>query len=126
MQRYELDAWLGDDHGLGDDGIRALLAVANDIEHRYPDPDDDDDREAALTVAFRLMVEPPEDVIGELANELARARITEARVLAAGRQAALSLVRDRGRGIESQQGFAERLGVDRSAVREWLGVRRRP
>ena len=127
MQRYELDAWLGDDHGLTEAQITGLLHAAEDIEARYPDPDDADDRETALTVAYRLLVESPEDVVAELGADLSRARLAELRCRVAVRQAALSLVDPAAgkgeRGLSSEGGFATAVGVDRMAVRGWLGKR---
>jgi hypothetical protein len=126
MQRYEIEAWLGDDHGLTEDQIRDLLRTADEIAARYPDPDDADDRETALTVAYRLLVEPPENVVDELGAALTRARVAEANAKAALRQAAVTLVRvgDRSaRGVRSQAGFATAAGVDRMAVKDWLGLR---
>lgn len=119
MQRYELDAWLGDDHGLTDEQVGDLLTTAGDIATRYPDEDDADLREAALTVAYRTMMEGPA-VLDELAERLASARLAEARALAGLRQAAVSLIPP---GRETQAGFARRAGVDRMAVRGWLGQR---
>lgn len=126
MQRYELDAWLGDEHGLTGEQVADLLATAEDIAVRYPDPDDADDREAALTVAYRVMVEDPEVVVAELGERLARARRAEHYATVAVRQAALSLVRQSGkgdRGVTTEGGFARVSLVDRQTVLKWLGKR---
>lgn len=126
MQRYELDAWLGEDHSLDGQQIKDLLDTANAIESRYPDENDADDREAALTAAYRLMVESPEDVVTELGDVLLRARLAEARAKAALKQAARQLVRSdavKGDGVHSAQGFAAAAGVDRQSVLAWLGKR---
>jgi hypothetical protein len=127
-ERYELEAWLGDDHGLNDEQITELMQISDEIEQRYPEDfeDDRESREAALTVAYRLMVEDPEDVVHELSAELWRARIAQARALAGLRQGALTLVEpgSKGaRGIRTQQGYAERAAVTRMTVRDWLGLR---
>lgn len=119
MQRYEIEAWLGDDHGLTDEQIDALATTADDIAARYPDEDDAEEREAALTVAYRLMA-GDDRVVDELAAELLAARTAEVRALAGLRQAAVVLVPAR---EETQAGFARRAGVDRMAVRGWLGQR---
>lgn len=123
MQRHELEAWIGDDHGLTDDQITDLLAAADDIEQRYLDPDDREEREAALATAYRLMFDDIPDMIGELRVQLENARLEQARALASIRQAALTLVQPGGRGVNSQQGFSQCTGVDRMAVRGWLGLR---
>src|SRR3954471_18803201 len=119
-QRHEILAWLGDDHGLGDDQIDELLRTADEIEEQYPDEDDRDDREAALTAAYRLMVEAPEDLIAELAAERAAARVAERKALVALRQVAVTRIND---GDATEAGFAQQAGVDRMAIRRWLGKR---
>lgn len=120
MQRYELDAWLGDDHGLTEDQIEDLLSTAGDIEEQYPDEDDHDDREAALTAAYRLMVEAPEDLVAELAATRTAARIAERKALVALRQVAVTRINN---GDATEAGFAQQAGVDRMAIRRWLGKR---
>lgn|SRR5689334_20754447 len=119
MQLNELEAWLGDDHGLGEDQLAELLDTANEIEERYPDPDDQEERAAALTVAYRLM-RGEDEVVDELAKERSEARAAESRALAGLRQAALMLIPAESR---TEAGFAKQAGVDRMAVRSWLGKR---
>jgi hypothetical protein len=116
MQRYELDAWLGDDHGLDDDQIDELLAKADEIEERC-DADPDEMREE-LVAAYRLMREPSGDVVKELADRRLAASVEEANALAGLRQAAIVLV---GRGDFTESGYARAAGVDRMTVRKWLG-----
>jgi hypothetical protein len=118
-QRHEIEAWLGDDHRLTDQQIDELVGTADDIAIRYPDPDDRDEREAALTVAYRLLTGDTA-VVDELARELSNARQTQVRALAGLRQATLDLVPT---GRETEAGIARRAGVDRMAVRGWLGKR---
>lgn len=129
MQHYELDAWLGDAADeITPDQYDTLAAAAEDIAARYPDPDDRDEAEMALTVAFRLLVEDPEAVVDELAAERSRARTAELRALAGLRQAAVTLVTTGGtenrgaRGIATQEGFRRRAGMDRGTVRNWIGA----
>jgi len=119
VQRYEIEAWLGDDHGLTTEQVDRLTATASEINRRYPDPDDADEREAALTLAYRLMVEGHPQVVAELSAALTGARLAEVRALAALRQCAVTLVP----AAESEAGFARMAGVDRMAVRGWLGKR---
>jgi hypothetical protein len=119
-QRYEIEEWLGDDHGLDVDRVTDLVSAADEIACRYPDPDDRDDREAALTVAYRLMVEDPETVVAALRVERERGRLA----LLGLQQAAHTLVEDgatRWSGIRSEAGFARAAGVDRMTVRDWRG-----
>ncbi|MGW0626409.1 hypothetical protein [Streptomyces sp. NPDC002758] len=120
MQRYELEAWLGDDHGLDEDQLAELLRHADEIEEQYPDEDDRDDREAALTAAYRLMVEAPEDLVAELAAARTAARIAERKALVALRQVGVTRINN---GDATEAGFAQQAGVDRMAVRKWLGKR---
>ncbi|TDX84938.1 helix-turn-helix transcriptional regulator [Amycolatopsis arida] len=124
-QHHEIEAWLGDDHGLDDEQVRDLTRIANELDARYPDPDDEDLKTAALVAAYRLMIDDAEEVVTDFANDLFRARAAEHQALAGLRQAARTLVRvDRSaRGIHSQAGFAEIVGVDRQTVRDWLGLR---
>jgi hypothetical protein len=120
MQRYELDAWLGDDHGLTNDQVDELLRTADEIEEQYPNEDGREDREAALVVAYRLMVEAPEDLIDELAAARTAARAAERKALVALRQIAVTRITN---GDATEAGFAQQAGVDRMAVRRWLGKR---
>lgn len=124
MQRYELEVWLGDNQGdLTDDLVTELLAIADAIEARYPDEDSRDDRSAALTVAYRILVERPDLVVSDVADKLWRARLAESEALVGLRQLATLLVRDGGRGVESESGFARVASIDRMTVRGWLGKR---
>ena len=118
MQLHELEAWLGDDHGLAEDQTAELLRTADDIEEQYPGEDDREDREAALTAAYRVMTEAPEDLIAEISAERTAARIAERRALVALRQIAVTRITS---GDATEAGFAQQAGVDRMAVRKWLG-----
>lgn len=115
MQRYELDAWLGDNPGLTEEQITDLLATADDIATRYPNEDDTDEREAALTAAYRAMVEGMA-IVDELAQTVAAGRLAAVGL----RQVARSLIPA---GQETEANFARRAGVDRMTVRNWLGKR---
>lgn len=115
MQRYELDAWLGDDHGLTEEQVDELLAAADDIAARYPDPDDQAERDAALTAAYRVLAEG-DTIVDELARTVAAGKLATVGL----RQAALTLIPA---GLESEANFARRVGVDRMTVRKWLGKR---
>src|SRR5690554_549257 len=73
MERHELEAWLGPAlDQLTPDAIDRLHREAEAIDARYPDPDDADDREAALTAAVQYM-------LGELTVEEAGRRRRETR-----------------------------------------------
>lgn len=116
MQRYELEAWLGDDHTLTDDQIDDLLTQADEISERCGG--DQDEVREALTTAYRLMVESSDDVITGLAQRRADARAAELDALAGLQQAAITLIN---RGDATESGFARQAGVDRMTVRKWLG-----
>lgn len=118
-QRYELEAWLGDDHGLTDEQIDELLQQADEIEDRYPDADNQTERDAALSTAYQL-IQGQDEVIETLAEERDRAKLAEIQALAGLRQAALMLIPS---GSRTEAGFAKQAGVDRMAVRTWLGKR---
>jgi hypothetical protein len=116
-QRHEIEAWLGDDHDLTDEQVTELVRQAEDISERYPDHSDYDVREAALIAACRVL--SGDDPVAELSGALTRARLAEMRALAGLRQAAVMAVA----AGESEAGFARRAGIDRMAVRNWLGKR---
>lgn len=119
IQRHDILAWLGDDHGLTTDQIDDLTTTAEDIANRYPNPDDTDDREAALVVAYRLTTGDT-NVITELAAELLAADIARHRAVVGLRQAAISTIE--GDHTQTQAGFATLVGVTRMTVRNWLGL----
>lgn len=116
-ERHEIEAWLGDESDLTGEQVTRLTAITGEIAARYPDPDDGDEREAALTVAYRVMA--GDDPVGELGEQLLAARLAEARALAGLHQVALMLAEVG----ESEAGFARRGGIDRMLVRKWLGKR---
>lgn len=118
MQRYELDAFLGDDHGLDEDQVNELLAKADEIEERC-DADPDEMGEE-LVAAYRLMRENPGEVVKELADRRLAASVAEVNALAGLRQSAIVLI---GRGEFTESSFARAAGVDRMTVRKWLGKR---
>jgi len=118
MQRYELDAWLGDDHGLNEEQMDELLHLADEIEERC-DGDEDEMREE-FTTAYRLMVEDADTIVSELSGRRLAAAAEEAYALAGLRQAAITLI---GRGDATEAGFARQAGVDRMTVRKWIGKR---
>lgn len=135
-QTHEIEAWLGNDHGLTDDQVEELRQIADDIYARYCTPDEDADdpevveadlaqaseaeRQVALQTAYRLL-RGDEKVVAELARELAIARQEEARAKAGLQQAALMMIEPGTRGERSEAAFSRRVGVDRMTMRKWLG-----
>lgn len=120
MRMHELEAWLGDNHGLTGVLLNELRDQANEIEDRYPDIDDQADRDAALSAAYRLMVEPVEDVLADYGKQRADARAAASAASAALQQAARTVVTE---GKLSEAGFSRVAGVDRMSVRKWLDKR---
>lgn len=114
MQRYELNAWLGDDHDLTDDQLDKLLAQADEIEERFPDDDDQPERDAALAAAYQLLTEDADTVVADLAA----ARAAELNALAGLQHIAITRIAS---GDATESGFARQAGVDRMTVRKWLG-----
>ncbi|NUU21824.1 MAG: hypothetical protein HOV68_09985 [Streptomycetaceae bacterium] len=120
-QRHEIEAWLGDDHGLDDAGILQLMEISDEINTRYPDPDDQPERDAALAAAYRLTAgEAPERILTELGAERLAAKRAELAALAALQQAALMLIPDR---TISENAFCTQADLNRMSVRAWLGKR---
>ncbi|MFE6165822.1 hypothetical protein ACFQ7F_43760 [Streptomyces sp. NPDC056486] len=118
-ERHEVLAWLGDAAGeMTSEQIEEFAALSDEIAERYPDPDDRDEMQAALTVAHRLLVENPAAVVSELSEQRAQARQAEIDALAGLRQAALQLIPA---GDRTESGFSREAHVDRMAVRAWLG-----
>ena len=118
MQRYELEAWLGDDHNLTDDQIDDLLGTAAEINERFPDADDQAECDAALTAAYRVLTEDAGAVVTDLAAARSNARAAEVAALAGLQQTAVTLIE---RGDSTESGFARQANVDRMTVRKWLG-----
>lgn len=117
-QQYVLEAWLGDDHGLNDDQLAELLTISNEIAERYPDEDDQPERDAALSAAYRLMTEPVEDVLADYGKQRSDARAAASAASAALQQAARTVIAP---GKLTEAGFGRTARVDRMSVRKWLG-----
>lgn len=118
MQRHEILAWLGNDHGLTGEQLDEFTTAADEIEQQYPDPDDQDEAQAALIAAYRLLVEDQGAVVGELSAQLISARRAELLAVAGLKQAANQLI---GAHVRTESGFAREVGVDRMTVRAWRG-----
>lgn len=121
MERHEMEAWLGDNHGLNNNQITELIDTAAELAKNYPGDGQAQEREEVLTAVYRLMVEPAEDVVRDLAIDLTMARMAAARAGVALQYAAKYCIHDNARGIHSEAGFAIRAGVDRMTVRNWIG-----
>ncbi|MGW7350929.1 hypothetical protein [Streptomyces sp. NPDC054784] len=116
-QQYEIEAWLGHNHGLTAEQIGELAAVARRLDERYSD-DQRAEKEAALTAAYRILA-GDEEAVAEIASSLAAAREVHARAMAEAWVAAELLIP----GHATESGLAKRFGLDRMTIRKWLGKR---
>src|SRR5690554_7050375 len=118
IDRHELEAWLGlaaDD--LTPDQTDRLHREAQSIDGRYPDPDDQELRDAALSAAVQWLLG---DITLERAREqLVSARIAAARASAAAQQVAVMAHAD---GMPESHAAAA-VGIDRMTLRRALGKR---
>lgn len=120
---YDMDAlmvWLGPAAGdLTASQLELVAEADRSIEARYPDPDDQDKREAALSAAVQYLL--GDTSADEVRRELDAARAAERRARAAATQVAVMMVRAGG----EKKGSAITVGIDRMALLEALGERRR-
>jgi hypothetical protein len=119
-QRHELLAWLGDDHGLTGEQITQLLHTADEIHQQYPGEDAEDERQAALTTAYRMLVEDPNDVLDDLGAARTRHVLEGSRIRAGIKQAVLYAIENE---LVSEHEAARRVSVDRMTIRKWRGLR---
>lgn len=116
MQTYELDAWLGDYvNDLTDEQRDRLEREAERINTRWPDPDDQFLRDAALSAVFEVLA--GDGCLTTARNRLVQARIAEAEASAAAQVIAAMAVDD---GTSEVQAAAE-VGIDRMTLRRMLG-----
>jgi len=116
MTDHDLMAWLGPAADeLTPEQIERVSDAARDIDERYPDPDEQDERDAALsaTVQYLLGETTPEDANRALID--ARQREREAYVAAL--QIAVMAHRD---GVPKATA-ARRAGIDRMSLLKALG-----
>lgn len=118
MQRYELDAWLGDAaDDLTSEQIDRLMAEADRIADRYPDPDDEADRQAALSAAVQYLLGDTRPT--DAGHHLNAARRAQAEAMAASQQIATMAVAD---GM-TKSGAARAAAIDRMTLLKALGER---
>jgi hypothetical protein len=120
-QQHEMMAWLGPAAGdLTAEQVDRLVRESDDIAAYWPDLDDADLREAALSAAVQHMLGDitPEQV----AAELGAARLAAARAFAAAQQVAAMVVRDHP-GQRIKRETARRCGIDRMTLLKRLGER---
>lgn len=115
-QEYEINAWLGpavDD--LDEEQWTRFADVWRDVGARYPDPDEQAERNAALTAAVQFIL--AETTPAEAGRALDQARTAQIEALAAARQVAIMAVEDGA----YEHVVADELRVTRRTVRKWQG-----
>ncbi|WP_229401901.1 hypothetical protein [Micromonospora okii] len=115
----DLAAWAGPAWAeLTDEQREQLAAAARDIAERYPDPDDQGERDAALSAAVQYLLgeTTPEDAQRALVN--ARQREREAYVAAVH----VAVMAHRLDGVPKATA-ARRAGIDRMTLLKALGER---
>ena len=121
MQTHELMAWLGPAAAeLTPEQIERLSTEADRIDARYPHPDYEEERQAALSAAVQYLL--GETTPGDAGRALIRARRVEAEALAASQQIAAMAVHDK---IMSETAAAEAVSIDRMTLRDYLGKPRK-
>lgn len=120
MTDHDLMAWLGDAaNELTPEQIERVASEAALIRERYPDSDEQPERDAALSavVQYLLGETTPEDA----ARALIEARAQERAAFAAATWMAVSLVRDNPARYKATA--ARRAGIDRMVLLKVLGER---
>ncbi|MER6757621.1 hypothetical protein ABT235_25945 [Micromonospora echinofusca] len=120
MQQHELMAWLGPAASdLSAEQIERFAEEARIIAERYPDPDEQSERDAAMSAAVQYILgeTTPEDAHRALVD----ARRREREAFAASAQIATMLVADAGGKGKSQA--ARAVGIDRMSLLKALGER---
>lgn len=121
--RRELLDWLGGTATLTDEQMDKLITASQDVDGRYPDPDEQGERDAALSASLQYLLgeTTPEDAKRTLID----ARAAEGRAYAAALQIAVMLVHERrAAGKEPNKlGAANAAGVDRMSLLKALGER---
>lgn len=118
MSDTNLLAWLGPAAGqLTAEQIEQVAAEAALIDQRYPDPDEQSDRDAALSVVVQYLL--GDTTAEDAARTLLDARRREREAYVAALQHAVMLTRD---GVPDATA-ARRAGIDRMGLLKALGKR---
>ena len=118
MQTHELMAWLGPAADtLTAEQTERVAAEARNIAERYPDPDEQPERDAALSAVVQYLLG---ETTAEDANRaLIDARRREREAYVAAERIAVMMVRD---GVPKATA-ARRAGIDRMSLLKALGER---
>lgn len=113
---YEMDAWLGPARDeMTDEQAKRFTAGLELISTRYPEPDDQMERDAATSATVQCIL--GETTVQEQARNLRDARIHTATTMAAAQQVARLAVRDGA----PKATTACQIGLDRMTMRKVLG-----
>lgn len=118
MQRHELEAWLGP--ALGDltaDQLERIRDESDRIAERYPDPDEQDLRDAAMNASVQYLLN--ETTVEDAGRALTAARLELGRAMAASKQLAAMAVADQ----MSEVRAADAACIDRMTLLKVLGKR---
>jgi hypothetical protein len=124
MTEHDLMAWLGPATAeLTAEQIDLIQTLCRDIDERWPDPDEQPEREAALSAVVQYL-------LGDTTPETARRTLVEARrrwdeAKAASTWLGVAIVRERQRaGRRPEKAVVARdVGIDRMALLRALGER---
>jgi hypothetical protein len=116
--RRDIEAWLGPAlDEMTEEQIDRMQQAADRIDDRYPDPDDEQEREAARIAACQYLL--GEVTPEQVAENLAKARRAEMAASVAAQQVAVMVVED---GMPEAKA-ARLVGLDRMTIRKALGKR---
>jgi hypothetical protein len=125
MDRDEVLAWLGDDHGMSEEEVAELVRVAGDVAAWYPGKDWAAEREAAMEVAHQVLTSTKEvNLVGVAAEQQSAtqaAQVAAARDYSVARAALRQAVRSTAArwGTPAEQ-LAELSGEPLTVIRTWL------
>lgn len=114
MSDHEIAAWLGGT-ALTDAQRESFERAWGDVADRYPDPDAQAERDAALSAALQYLL--GETTPADAGRTLDRARAAELAATAAARQVAIMAIDD---GASENALYAD-LRVTRRTLRKWQG-----
>lgn len=121
MRTDDLMAWLGPAAGeLTPEQREQVAAAAREIDAYYPDPDEQREREVALSAVVQYLL--GEMTTEEAGRKLVKARLREREARVAATWVGVMAVRSEGR---KKATTAAEVGIDRMALLEALGERPR-
>lgn len=114
MSDHDIDTWLAGTP-LTDEQRDRFAEAWGAVSDRYPDPDDQDERDAALSAALQYLL--GETVPADAGRSLARARHQQLLATATARQIAIMAIADGA----TENALHGQLEVTRRTLRQWLG-----